>query len=185
MEKRQAGGEPMNQEADEAPDRVRGDDMPVPATAPEKARGELERIIGLMGFEAEIQVFEQEGGNLLLHIESPEAARLIGKRAQVLNALQYLLYRILFASGVQGIFCSVDVERYRERHRDRLLQEAFSAADQVRRTGRPVRLRPMQAADRRVVHQALKDHRDVRTDSEQAGQLGLKRVVIRPSGRWD
>ncbi|RKX33132.1 MAG: single-stranded DNA-binding protein [Verrucomicrobia bacterium] len=173
----------MNQEVDEVPDQVRGDDMPVPATAPEKARAELERIVELMGFEAEIQVFEQEGGNLLLHIESPEAARLIGKHAQVLNALQYLLNRILFSSGMQGIFCSVDVERYRERHRDRLLQEAFAAADQVRRTGRPVRLRPMPAADRRVIHQALKDHRDIHTESEKAAQQGMKRIVIRPSGR--
>jgi len=173
----------MNQEAEPTPRADEADEDVMPVPPPETARRHLERLLELMGFEGQVEVFEQTGGNLLLHVETPEAAQLIGRHAQVLDALQYILNRLMFAAGVQHVYCTVDVERYRERHRDRLLQEAFSAADEVRRTGRAVRLKPMPAADRRVIHQALKDHRDVRTVSEETDQQGMKRVVVRPAHR--
>lgn len=154
-----------------------------PLPPADRAREELEKLLCMMGFEAQVELYEQPDGNFLLHIDTEEAAQLIGKHARVLEALQYVLNRILWAAGLKEKFFTVDVARYRERYRDRLLQEAFAAADEVRRSGRTVRLRPMPAADRRVIHRALKDRRDVETVSEETDRPGLKRVVVRPARR--
>ncbi len=151
-----------------------------------EARAELKLLLELMGFEdAKIELFEQEEGEVLLHVESTEAARLIGRGAQVLNALQYVLNRIMYNRDRASAHCIVDVERYRERHRDRLLKEAFDAMERVRRSGRAVRLAPMPAADRRIIHQAVKGHGEVRTYSEEADEEGLKRVVVAPAEEQD
>ena len=144
-----------------------------------EAKTVLEEILRLMGFEGKIEAFEQVD-EVLLHIESPDAGRLIGRDAQVLDALQTLLYRMLAKKYRQAVRCIVDVERYRERRKDRLLKMAFDAADEALRTGRPVRLPPMDSAERRIVHQALKDRTDVATHSEEVGEHGEKQVVVAP-----
>ena len=77
----------------------------------------------------------------------------------------------------------MDVERYRERKKDRLLQQALEAAEEVRQTGRAVTLPPMGASDRRVIHQALRDNTLVHTQSGEPDEHGQKRVVISPAGQ--
>jgi spoIIIJ-associated protein len=144
------------------------------------AESALQEILRLMGFEGRIETFDQEDDAVLLHIETPDAARLIGRNAQVLDALQIVVSRILTRQTGLPARCTVDVERYRERQKDRLLQLALETAEQVEQTGEPVKLAPMGSADRRIVHQALKDRVKVRTFSEEIGEEGLKRVVIAP-----
>lgn len=144
-----------------------------------EARAELETLLRLLQAEAKVEAFLEGESEILLHVESPDAARLIGRGAQALDALQYVLNRILFRRWPDGRRCIVDVERYRERRKDRLLKEAYEAAEKVRRTGRPVRLAPMRPAERRIVHQALKDERDLETVSEEPDAEGRKRVVVR------
>jgi spoIIIJ-associated protein len=143
------------------------------------AKRELETLLGLMGFEATVEVFEQGDEEILLHIEADEAARLIGRGAQVLDALQYLLNRALYKQDAEALHCIVDIERYRERKKDRLLKDAYDAAEKVKRDGRPVKFAPMGAADRRTIHQALKDDPEVETVSDQADDSGKKRLIVR------
>lgn len=148
----------------------------------ERAQQVLGDLLRLMGFEGRIDGFEQGQEEVLLHIESPDASRLIGRDAQMLNALQTIVNRIVFRGVEQSIRCTVDVERYRERRKDRLVQMANEAADEVRRTGRPVKLTPMNSHDRRVIHQALKDDSAVQTYSEKLEEEGRKLVVVAPAG---
>ncbi len=146
----------------------------------ENAKRTLETLLRMMGFEATVETFLQEDGDILLHIESPDAGRLIGRGAQVLDALQLLLNRMLLEPD-RPVRYVVDVERYRERRKDRILKEAIEAANEVRRLGHAIRLAPMGAADRRIVHQALKDRPDVHTASEIVDEGGLKQVVVYPA----
>jgi spoIIIJ-associated protein len=137
----------------------------------------LEDILKLMGFDGKVEAFGQEDG-ILLHIETPDASRLIGRGGQVLDALQTIVHRAISKRRGEGVRCIVDVERYRERQKDRLMKMAFDAADEVLRNGEPVRLSPMNAAERRIIHQALKDRTDVKTFSEEVGERGEKQVVV-------
>jgi spoIIIJ-associated protein len=146
------------------------------------AKTVLEDLLRLMTFEAKVEVFSQSEGEASFSIESADAGRLIGRGAQVLDALQFILNRMIARKHETTIHCVVDVERYRERRKDRVLQEAFEAVERVAQEGVPVRLSPMSAADRRIVHQALKDNPSVETHSEPCGDEGRKCVVISPAG---
>ncbi|MBU0678208.1 MAG: KH domain-containing protein [Verrucomicrobia bacterium] len=147
----------------------------------EKAKVRLLEILKLMQFEAAVEVLEGSEDEVLLHIESPDAGRLIGRGATMLYALQYILNRIMSRQEDSSIHCVVDVERYRERRKEQLLQMAGEAADEVEKTGRSVSLPLMGAADRRIVHQALADRAGVVTDSGEATADGRKHVTVSSS----
>jgi spoIIIJ-associated protein len=144
----------------------------------EQAQTVLRDLLRLMGFEAKVESFDHADNEVLLHIESPDAGRLIGHGAQGLEALQVVINRMTGRQAGQRLHFIVDIERYRERKKDRLLKMALNAAEQVRRTGRPEKLPPMNASERRVIHQALKDRKDVRTWSETLGDKREKQVVV-------
>lgn len=144
----------------------------------ERAQTILQDILRLMGFEAKVEVFDQPENEVLLHIESPDAGRLIGRDAQGLEALQLVVTRMTGRQPEQPVRFIVDVERYRERKKDRLVKMALEAADQVRQTGHPVKLPPMSAADRRIIHHAIMEQKDLRTWSEVLDGENEKRVVV-------
>jgi spoIIIJ-associated protein len=144
----------------------------------EQAQAILQDLLRLMGFEAKIESFEQGEDEILLHIESPDAGRLIGRGAQGLAALQLVLNRMTGPRAEQPVRFIVDVEHYLERKKDRLLKMALDAADQVRQTGQPVKLPSMSASERRIIHQSLKDAKDLRTYSEVPDEENEKRVVV-------
>ncbi len=147
----------------------------------EEPKAVLEKLLQLMGLEGTVQSSPETHGEVLLHIESAEAGRLIGRGAQVLEALQMVLNRMVGRRDMEHpIHYIVDVERYRERQKDRLIGMAKEAAEQVAGTGEPVKLAPMNAAERRIVHQTLKDDVRVQTQSEETGEHDQKRVVVAP-----
>ncbi len=141
----------------------------------------VEELLRLMPCEASVEVFANPDDTLLVHISSPEAARLIGKDARMLDALQLLVNRMALKRDDSAPLTIVDVERYRERQKDRLLSRALSAAEQVERSGCPITLPPMNSTERRTVHQALKQREDLRTRSVETDIPGIKQVVIEPA----
>ena len=141
---------------------------------------ELKTMLNLMGMEAEISMQAAKDDSIALHIESPDAPALIGKNAQTLDAVQYLLNRILYRKDDQIALCSVDVEHYREQRQNRVIEQAHTAAEKALQNRRPVMLPPMNAAERRLAHQALKETPGVSTWSEETDIPGIKRVVIEP-----
>ena len=144
----------------------------------EQALTILQDILRLMGFEAKVEAFDQPENEVLLHVDSPDAGRLIGRDAQGLDALQLVMTRMTGRQAEQPVRFTVDVEHYLERKKDRLLKVALDAAEQVRQTGRPVKLAPMNSSERRIIHQALKDAKDLRTYSEIVDGDNQKRVVV-------
>lgn len=147
----------------------------------EGAQAVLENILRLMGFEAKVQASEQPEGGVLLRIESAEAGRLIGREAQVLDSLQILVNRMVSRGDRNAVRYAVDAEGYRERQQDTLRAMARDAAQQVEDSGHEVKLPPMGAADRRIIHQALKDNPRLTTYSEEVEE-GQKRVIVAPRG---
>ena len=102
---------------------------------------------------------------------------LIGRHGQTLDALQELV-RGAVHRRLEGRFrVIVDVEDYRKRRRSQLISRARGVAKRVSRTGRPERLDPMNAYERKIVHDALGEISGIETSSE--GEDPERRVVIR------
>ena|SRR6185437_6417048 len=139
----------------------------------------LEKILSSLGFETTIEEQKIDDG-VLLDVKTEEAGRLIGRQGQTLGDLQYITNRILFQQDPGSPKVTVDVGGYRSQAREALVKKAQDAAEKVRRCGDAVELEPLNAFDRRVVHQALKDDPDVETTSVEVDGTDKKAIIFRP-----
>ena len=129
---------------------------------PAQPKQMLDQLLNHMGFQAEIEEHHLEDG-LFLNVKTEESSRLIGRQGQTLSDLQYLLNRLLFQSDSSAPKVTVDVGGYRAQARDAIILKAREGAEKVRKWGDVVELEPMNAFDRRVVHNALRDDPAVET----------------------
>jgi len=145
----------------------------------EQAKATLEQILRHLGFEATVEEHHLDDG-LLLDVKTDDSGRLIGRQGQTLSDLQYLLNRLLFQQDTGTPKVTVDVGGYRTQAREALVRKAKAAAEKVRRWGDVVELEPMNAFDRRVVHNALRDDPDVETHSVEVEGSSKKAILLRP-----
>ncbi len=124
---------------------------------------------------------EMTDGSISLNVTGEDAGVLIGKNGQTLDALQYILNRIVNRQLEKKVLVVVDIENYRKRRRESLVEMAKKMAEKAKRLRRPVSTNPMSARDRRIIHLALKDDRQLETKSKGEGLL--KKVVIYPKLR--
>jgi len=139
----------------------------------------LEKILTSLGFAVTVEEHKLED-SFLLDVKTEDAGRLIGRQGQTLADLQYLTNRLLFQQDARAPKAMVDVGGYREQAREALVKRAMEAADKVRRWGDAVELEPLNAFDRRIVHQALKDDPDVETHSAEVDGTDKKAILLRP-----
>jgi spoIIIJ-associated protein len=132
-------------------------------------------LLKLMGLEATIQV-EQEKETLHIKIEGDTSGLLIGRRGQNLDALQYLITRILNRKGPDKIKVLLDSGDYRSRRKSYLEEVALKMAAKAKQTGKPVVISPLNAHDRRIVHLTLEKDKSLKTISRGEGQL--KKMII-------
>jgi spoIIIJ-associated protein len=142
----------------------------------QRARETLELMLGHLGLVFEVEELEPAGRHVL-NIHSRESGRLIGRDGEVLDDLQYLLNRILNRGEEGAANVIVDVEGYRQKEKQDFLGRIREKAEEVRRTGRPVVLAPMNSFDRRLVHQAFADDPEIATHSEE-GSARLKQITL-------
>jgi spoIIIJ-associated protein len=157
-------------------------ETPVPASAnaarasAAAARQILSEMLALLQIEGDITEYQQDG-QTVLHIETEQAGRLIGKQGWTLNDLQFLLNIILMRRDPSAPRVIVDVQRYRERQREELLKKIYDATERVKRWGEPVVLEPMNAYDRRLVHQTVAKDPELESFSEEATAEGTRKSV--------
>ena len=137
----------------------------------------LDTMLGHLGYAFDIQETTGPDGVTTLQVYTAESERLIGRGGETLDDLQFLLNRLLQAKDRQAPRVIVDVEHYRTMQEDSFLREIRALAEQVRATGRPVQLEPMNSYDRRLVHNAFKDDPQVTTFSPQ-DDARLKRITL-------
>jgi spoIIIJ-associated protein len=150
----------------------------------EEAANVLRQILGKMGLEAEVVPSESEE-RITLEVKGPETGLIIGKKGMTLDALQYLVNKIVSMKlgENEGKAISVDAEGYRERRAEALVELAHKLAEKAKRTGRPVAADPMSAADRRIIHVTLADMAGLTTRSE--GEGIYRHLVVIPTGEHD
>lgn len=146
---------------------------------PAEPKATLEKLLETMGFTVNVEEQHLEDG-ILLDVTTDDPGRLIGRQGQTLGQLQYILNRLLFKQDTGIAKVTVDVGGYRSQAREALVQKAKEAAEKVRRWGDIVELEPMNAYDRRVVHNTLKDDPTVETHSVEVEGTPKKAILLRP-----
>jgi len=139
----------------------------------------VEKILGSLGFPATVEE-HKFGDDLTLDVKTEEAGRLIGRQGQTLADFQYIVNRILFQQDQNSPKVMLDVGGYRSQAREALVKKAKEAAEKVRRWSDAVELEPLNAFDRRLVHQALKDDPDIETHSVEVDGTDKKVLILRP-----
>ena len=119
-------------------------------------------------------------GKITLNIIGDRSGLLIGRKGKTLDALQYLVSKIVNKAFDKKINVIVDSEDYRKRREDSVTQLALKMGEKAKRIKKPVTTNPMNPHDRRLVHLALKDDENLETRSRGEGLL--KKVVIIPKG---
>ena len=138
----------------------------------------LEQTLAKMQEPATVTATQEEDRINLL-IETSDAGLLIGKQGQTLDALQYLVTKMLAKQTRKKVRIAIDVEAYRARHNEALALLAQKYGQKVKESGKPITLNPMNPYDRRIVHMALQGDRDLKTISRGEGLY--KKVVISPA----
>jgi spoIIIJ-associated protein len=146
-------------------------------TPAEELRELLETLVEAFSVDGSVVLSETEGV-LLGAVEGPGAEALVGADGVIIEAVQHVAQRIVLRGAADGRRVIVDAAGYRGRREDALRVEADRVADLVVREGRAIALRPMPAAERRFVHEYLRERGDVGTHSE--GDEPRRRLVVSP-----
>ena len=151
-----------------------------PMEAMKEGAEALKKIIGYITQDAEINVY-YENEVIGYQVSGGESSRLIGKRGQTLEAIQYILEKIVNQKLEKRIRVRVDIEDYLKNKEIKLVGMAEKLAGKAKTTGKPVSMGQLNAHDRRIVHIALKNDTDVRTQSR--GQSFYRKLIIFPKDK--
>ncbi|MFH7819896.1 RNA-binding cell elongation regulator Jag/EloR [Neobacillus thermocopriae] len=143
----------------------------------EEATKFLKQVSSQMGAPVEIEV-KRDGKQVHFILSGEKIALLIGKRGQTLNSLQYLTQLVINRHSDQYLTVILDAEDYRNRRSETLIQLANRLAQKAIKTGQDVALEPMPSYERKVIHTALADNKQVKTLSD--GVEPHRHVVISP-----
>lgn len=154
----------------------------------EEALSVLNRILAGMGIDASTSA-SVSGDRLILNISSgPDDNILIGINGRTLDAIQLLVNRILKRERTDRKPFIIDINGFRERRRNNLVELAHRSAEEAVNMETPVTIGPYNAYERHIIHSALKDDANVTTESQ--GDGSFKEIVITPrlsgedNGSW-
>ncbi|ACL05816.1 single-stranded nucleic acid binding R3H domain protein [Desulfatibacillum aliphaticivorans] len=128
--------------------------------------------------EAAGKASQNEDGDIVVTLECEKPAVLIGRRGQTLDAIQYLVEKIVNRARSKKIRVRVDAGDYLLKREESLIKQAKRLGAKVRKSGKPASFSPMSAHDRRIVHLALKNEKGIRTQSKGNGYL--RKLVVFP-----
>ena len=135
----------------------------------------LKQILELMGERTDVREIEVDAETVELEIKGDGSGILIGRHGQTLDALEYVVNRILARRIKDAAPISLETESYRARRRQQLHRMALSMGEKAKREHKPLRLDPMPPRDRRVVHLALKEDPMITTRSAGEGLIAIDR----------
>ena len=146
----------------------------------DKLRDFVQTVVDLMGIEAHVSASET-GDGVRAEITGDDLGLLIGRHGATIDALQYIAAIVVNGDRRERRQVVVDAEGYRDRRAAALTALADRTAQKVSRESASIALKPMSAAERKVIHLHLKDHPRVETVSE--GNEPFRAVVVSPKRR--
>lgn len=134
------------------------------------AKKYVEDMLSFFGLNTDVYATTEDGEVIELHIPSTHLnGFLIGQRGDTMRSLQYMTSMALKNQGFEQTRVNVDVADYKKHQAERLVQKAEIWFRQVKESGEPKSLPPMNAADRRVIHKAAVEY-GLKSDSEGEGR---------------
>jgi spoIIIJ-associated protein len=144
------------------------------------AKKYLEDLLSFFGLNTDVYATSSDEGEVIeLHVPSTHLnGFLIGQRGETMRALQYMVSTALRNQGHEPSRVSVDIADYKKARAERLAERAQDWVNSVKESGKPMDLRPMNAADRRVIHKLAAD---VGLTTESTGEGLDRHVVLKPT----
>lgn len=134
------------------------------------AKKYLEDLLSFFGLNTDVHASNSEDEVIELHVPSSHLnGFLIGQRGETMHALQFLVSSALKANDYEVTRVNVDVAEYKQQRADRLAEKAQAWIESVKKSGEPMHLRPMNAADRRTIHRLAGEH-GIETESQGEGR---------------
>lgn len=172
-------------EADEADDAADEDEDPgTRASRVERLENEgeiaadyLEELLDIADLDGDLDL-DVEGDRAIVSVVGAELSQLVGRRGEVLDALQELTRLAVYRETGERSRLMLDISGYRAGQRAELVKLADEMVAQVRDTGEPVSLKPMSPFERKVVHDAVAA---AGLTSESEGVEPRRYVVVQPS----
>jgi spoIIIJ-associated protein len=143
-----------------------------------EAQEVLQNLVAWLSEPATVEIKEETDERILLEIHGDKTGLLIGKRGQTLDALQFLVNKMVNRSGDSAKRIEVDMEQYRKRREQALRNMAVRLGQKVKKKRKPITIEAMNAHDRRIVHLTLKNDRALETKSVGKGEM--RKLVIHP-----
>lgn len=138
----------------------------------------LEDLLSFFGLNTDVYATSNDDEVIELQVPSTHLnGFLIGQRGETIRAIQFMVGTALRNNDKEYTRVSVDVADYKKQRADRLAEKAQEWVDKVKETGEPYEVRPMNAADRRIVHK-LADDEGITTES--VGEGRDRHVVLKP-----
>jgi protein jag len=135
----------------------------------EFARTFLQDIISFFGENIDVEA-DVEGDVIELYVESSDSnSILIGRNAETLRSLQYLVSTALRNKDASLTRVNVDIADYKKQREEKIAEKARGWIEEVRATGNS-HIARINAADRRIVHRVASEYSDIRTYSEGEGR---------------
>ena len=153
----------------------------IPEKPEDKTETFLRNVLDKMGLESiaiETSLTEE---SIDFNLSGEEEGFVIGRRGETLDALQYLATIVTNKAEDSRWRVSLDTENYREKRTQALVALANKTANTVTKTGKSIALEPMNPQERRIIHSALQDNKNVTTFS--TGQEPRRKIVIAPQGQ--
>jgi spoIIIJ-associated protein len=170
--------EPADSPLDDEQEGGDSDDTLLSDEYVQKGRDVLTRIVDAITEDAKISMSARRG-QIFFHVHGGNTAVLIGKHGQSLEAMQFLIEKIVNKTRFkQKLRVRIDVEGYLRIREENLTKLALRLADKVKKTKRPETVSPMNAHDRRIIHLALKNDSTLKTQSIGSGYY--RKLVIFP-----
>ncbi|MBN9502214.1 MAG: hypothetical protein BGO01_19220 [Armatimonadetes bacterium 55-13] len=165
--------------APEAPAEEAAEEVVATQEDGEKFLALVEDLIKKADLQVTAKLSGVSGKYVNIELDGKDAAYLVGKHGEVLNALQYLVNIIAGRSFANGVRSTIDGNQYRTRREQQLTAHAKRVADEVIKRGEEAVLDALPAFERRIVHKALGEYAGITTYSE--GEEPNRRVVIAPA----
>ncbi len=136
-------------------------------------------IANFLGLRLEVRT-SKTSERILFVLETDDEETIAGREGEVLEALQHLVRLAIAKKYKENLKLLLDVNDFREKRKKTIIVMAKKLADKARRSRKPIKTKPLNPYERRIIHTLFKSSRGISTSSEGDGHT--KRVVISPSG---
>lgn len=134
-------------------------------------------IIYQIGMDVKVEIIFKDN-QYKFSLVTDNKKLLIGRNGRTIDSLRTIIKQILINNNLDSFYFSIDVDGYKQRQRDYLIRDVKKLAEEVCKTKQEIVLDPLNSYERRIVHKALSDLKDIYTESEGEGKD--RRLIIKP-----